>query len=411
MGLLSAVLRRTRVELLVGGLKTCHSTTLQAFKGRKQPKHSSTQSRSRVPKVIEFLSNYGLFTLKLMTVLVALAALGAFLSALVSQRQSSPHDGHLEVVKLNDRLEGDREVLRDASLDRHTLRLEIKRKRAADKAEQKAKKREHKKAAKTSPAAREEPQSAPAVYVLDFHGDLQASGVGALRREITAVLSVAQPQDEVVVRLDSGGGLVHSYGLGASQLQRIVDSGLKLTVCVDKVAASGGYMMACVGTQIIAAPFALLGSIGVVAQLPNFHRLLQKHDVDFELVTAGKHKRTLTIFGKNTEEGRHKFEQELEETHGAFKDFVQARRPQISIEDVATGEVWLGVQALPQKLVDRLATSDQYLGEACQRADVFEVKFQPKRTLQDRLSRTVEQSIQRMLLRAWEKSTQGMTRG
>ena len=109
-----------------------------------------------------------------------------------------------------------------------------------------------------------------------------------------------------------------AYGLAASQMQRIRDKKLKLTVCVDKVAASGGYMMAVVADKIIAAPFAVLGSIGVLAQVPNFHRLLKKHDVDFEMLTAGKYKRTLTMFGENTDKGREKFQEDIEDTHVLF---------------------------------------------------------------------------------------------
>ncbi len=358
--------------------------------------------------MIEFLSNYGLFTLKLVTVLVALAALGAFVSALVAQHQDHAADGHLEVTKLNDRMDADRRALRAALLDPQLLRLEAKQKRRRDKAEQKAKKREYQRALKQPVADADQAETKQTVYVLDFRGDLQASGVSTLRREITAVLAAARPSDEVVLRLESGGGLVHSYGLCASQLRRIVDADLKLTICVDKIAASGGYMMACVGHHLIAAPFAVIGSIGVVAQLPNFHRLLQKHDIDFEMVTAGKHKRTLTVFGKNTPEGRRKFEEEIEETHGLFKEFVRAQRPSVDVDQVGTGEIWFGTQAIERQLVDEVLTSDQYLRQACDRADVFEVRFQPKRRLQDRIATSLEQGVERVITRLWEKGTRSI---
>ncbi len=176
-----------------------------------------------------------------------------------------------------------------------------------------------------------------------------------------ALLSLATPKDEVVLRLESGGGMVHSYGLASSQLARIRQAGVPLTVCIDKVAASGGYMMACIGEKIISAPFAILGSIGVVAQLPNVNRLLKKHDIDFEVLTAGEYKRTLTVFGENTEKGREKFQEDLDITHQLFKNFVSRYRPQLAIDEVATGEVWLGVAALDKQLVDELQTSDEYL--------------------------------------------------
>ena len=209
-----------------------------------------------------------------------------------------------------------------------------------------------------------EPAAEPSrrrVFVLDFIGDLQASGVDALRQEVTAVLTRARSDDEVVVRVESAGGLVHGYGLVASQLNRIVAAGVRLTVCVDKVAASGGYLVACVADQILAAPFAVLGSIGVVAQIPNIHRLLKRHDVDVELLTAGKYKRTLTVLGENTEEGRQKFQHDLDATHALFKRHVAERRARLDIDSVATGEIWLGTDALAKGLIDRIQTSDEYL--------------------------------------------------
>ncbi|MCC6296070.1 MAG: protease SohB, partial [Pseudomonadales bacterium] len=209
-----------------------------------------------------------------------------------------------------------------------------------------------------------EPAAEPSrrrVFVLDFIGDLQASGVDALRHEVTAVLTRARGDDEVVVRVESAGGLVHGYGLVASQLNRIVAAGVRLTVCVDKVAASGGYLVACVADQILAAPFAVLGSIGVVAQIPNIHRLLKRHDVDVELLTAGKYKRTLTVLGENTEEGRQKFQHDLDATHALFKRHVAERRARLDIDSVATGEIWLGTDALAKGLIDRIQTSDEYL--------------------------------------------------
>lgn len=209
-----------------------------------------------------------------------------------------------------------------------------------------------------------EPAAEPSrrrVFVLDFIGDLQASGVDALRQEVTAVLTRARSDDEVVVRVESAGGLVHGYGLAASQLNRIAAAGIRLTVCVDKVAASGGYLVACVADQILAAPFAVLGSIGVVAQIPNIHRLLKRHDIDVELLTAGKYKRTLTVLGENTEEGRQKFQHDLDATHELFKRHVAERRVRLDIDGVATGEIWLGADALAKGLIDRIQTSDEYL--------------------------------------------------
>ncbi|MCY1432557.1 putative protease SohB [compost metagenome] len=214
---------------------------------------------------------------------------------------------------------------------------------------------------------------------------------------------MATAEDEVVLRLESGGGMVHGYGLAASQLARIRDAGVPLTVCVDKVAASGGYMMACIGQKILSAPFAILGSIGVVAQLPNVHRLLKKHDIDFEVLTAGEYKRTLTVFGENTEKGREKFQEDLETTHELFKGFVSRYRPQLSIDEVATGEIWLGQAALGKQLVDELQTSDEYLAARARVADVYQLNFVRKKTMQERFGVGVSVVIDRVLVTWWER--------
>lgn len=226
------------------------------------------------------------------------------------------------------------------------------------------------------------------VYVLDFHGDMKATAVQPLREEINALLTIAEKEDEVILRLESSGGLVHAYGLAASQLARIKEAGLKLTVCIDKVAASGGYMMACVADKILSAPFAVVGSIGVVAQVPNFHEFLEKHNVDVEIFTAGKYKRTVTMFGENKEENKQKFQEELEQTHTLFQDFVSQYRPQLELEKVATGEHWYGTDALNLKLVDELKTSDSYILELMKKHDIYVICSQQKPTLAEKLGLT-----------------------
>ncbi len=224
------------------------------------------------------------------------------------------------------------------------------------------------------------------VYVLDFKGDTAASAVEQLREEITLILATAKAgRDRVAVRLESPGGMVHGYGLAAAQLVRLRDAGFHLTICVDKVAASGGYMMACIGSDIISAPFAVVGSIGVVAQVPNFNRLLKEKHIDFELYTAGQFKRTVTMFGENTEEGKAKFEEELQQTHELFKHFVEKYRPKLNVEKVATGEHWYGNDALDLNLVDKLQTSDEYLLGLLQQHDVYVIETRKKPTLGEKL--------------------------
>ena len=229
------------------------------------------------------------------------------------------------------------------------------------------------------------------IFVLNFIGDIKASQVDNLREEVTAILTIANNKtDEVLLRLESPGGMVHGYGLAASQLQRITDSKLPLTISVDKVAASGGYMMACVANKIICAPFAIIGSIGVVAQLPNFNRFLKKHDIDFEQITAGEYKRTLTLFGENTEQGRNKMKAEVEEVHKLFKDFINMHRPQIDITKTATGEHWFATQAISLNLVDHIQTSDDYLLQQSKTKELYEISWIKKKNLKDKISTSIK---------------------
>ena len=241
------------------------------------------------------------------------------------------------------------------------------------------------------------------MWVIDFKGSMDAHEVSSLREEITAVLTVATPQDQVVVRLESPGGVVHGYGLAASQLQRIRDKQIPLTVAVDKVAASGGYMMACVANKIVAAPFAILGSIGVVAQIPNLNRFLKNKDIDIELHTAGQYKRTLTLLGENTDEGRQKFREELNETHHLFKDFVKEMRPSLDIDQVATGEHWYGSQAQEKGLVDEVGTSDELLLGLMDGRDVISVRFMQRKKMMDRFTGSAAESADNLMMRWWQR--------
>lgn len=335
---------------------------------------------------MEFFAEYAGFLARTLTVLLAVLVV-LVVVALLRQRERRG-TGQLQVRRLNEFYKSLRERLQESVLSKAQRKALHKAQARAEKLERKA---DHPK---------------PRVYVLDFDGDIKASAGESLRHEITALLSIATPQDEVVIRLESGGGMVHSYGLAASQLARIREAGIPLTVCIDKVAASGGYMMACLGERIIAAPFAIVGSIGVVAQMPNFHRLLQKHDIDFELHTAGQYKRTLTLFGENTDKGREKFQEELELTHRLFKDFVARYRPQLDIEAVATGEVWLGQTALDKQLVDELQTSDAYLTERARHAELLLLSYVERKSLQERVGLAASAMLDGVLLRWWSRLSQ-----
>jgi serine protease SohB len=330
---------------------------------------------------VEHLYEFLGFLARAATVVAAILIVLSSMAALAMKRQQQG-TGHIEIRKLNEHFQdlkyGVQEALIPASLVRKTRKQEEKTRRAADKA-----------AAKSLRSAPEAARRSR-VFVLDFNGDIQASAVKELREEITAVLTTATRDDEVIVRLESPGGLVHGYGLAASQLARVRDHGVPLTVSVDKVAASGGYLMAAVANRIVSAPFAVLGSIGVVAQIPNVHRLLKRHDVDVEVLTAGKYKRTLTVFGENTAEAREKFVEELEEVHKLFQSFVGVYRPNLALETVATGEAWHGQRALELGLVDELGTSDALLVARSENADLFEVRWVEHRRPIDRLLAQIE---------------------
>lgn len=249
------------------------------------------------------------------------------------------------------------------------------------------------------------------IYVLDFKGDMAASAVESLREEITLILSTAKAgRDRVVVRLESPGGMVHGYGLAAAQLVRLRDAGFHLTICVDKVAASGGYMMACIANEVVSAPFAIVGSIGVVAQVPNFNRLLKDNKIDFELYTAGQYKRTVTMFGENTEEGKAKFEEELQQTHALFKHFVEKYRPQLNVEKVATGEHWYGRDALDLNLVDKLQTSDEYLLHLLTQHDVYSIQTRKKPTLGEKLGLQAAQIADSLIPTVMNKVMEGLSK-
>ncbi len=319
------------------------------------------------------------FALKGVVVTVVFGVIAMIIASLVRRRRDS--GPRLEVRKLNERFESLGRALRTHVMGKKAYKAWLK--------------------AQKDPEASD---SKPKVFVLDFEGDLMATATASLREEVTAIASLAQASDEVVVRLESPGGAVPHYGLAAAQLARLKAHDIKLTVCIDRVAASGGYMMACVADSIIAAPFAIVGSIGVVAQVPNLHRLLKKHDVDYEEMTAGEFKRTVSFFGEISSKGRAKFQDQLEETHSLFKEFVKAHRPTLDVEQVATGEYWLGRRTIELGLVDRLATSDEYLLERAKTASLYRVAYHPKVEWRSRLSRfateAAETTVMKFLSRA-----------
>ncbi len=330
-----------------------------------------------------FFSEYGLFLAKTLTIVFAIVAVVTGIILLASRGRDMGRE-HLDIKKLNQKFEDMAETIKLNTLDKDELKKLEKTEKKQHKADEK-----RRKSGESAPRKR--------IYVLNFDGDIKASPLSSLRQEITAILTVASPDDEVFLNLQSGGGLVHAYGLAASQLMRLTQKKIPLTIAVDKIAASGGYMMACVADKIIAAPFSVIGSIGVIAQIPNFHRLLKKHDIEFEQLTAGEFKRTLTMFGENTDKAREKFKEELEDTHVLFKDFIKEHRPIIDIDKIATGEHWPAKRALELKLVDELITSDDFLLEQSKEKDLYEITYTIKKPLGVRMGWFIQSTIERLL--------------
>ncbi|MGY5956908.1 protease SohB [Kosakonia sp. BK9b] len=342
---------------------------------------------------MELLSEYGLFLAKIATVVIAIAVVAVLIVNLTQRKRQR---GELRITRLSEQYKEMQEEMAVSLLDSH-------QQKQWHKAQKKKQKLDARAAKAKAKAGELEANGKARVFVLDFKGSMDAGEVGSLREEITAVLTVVKPQDQVVLRLESPGGVVHGYGLAASQLQRLRDKQIPLTIAVDKVAASGGYMMACVADKIVAAPFAIIGSIGVVAQIPNFNRFLKSKEIDIELHTAGQFKRTLTLLGENTEEGRQKFRESLNETHDLFKDFVSKMRPELDIEQVATGEHWYGSQALDKGLIDAIGTSDELLLGLIEEHEVIGIRYQQRKKLMERFTGSAAESVDHLLMRWWQR--------
>ncbi len=332
--------------------------------------------------MLEALIHLGIFFFE---AVILVAAILILVSGLVAIASKSCHQPQLRIKKLNQFYQDAVKPLREALL----VKSERKKQR---KAEKKAKKK-----------AKKAPQTKPNLFVLDFAGDIKAKATQQLREEISAILMVAQPDDEVLLRLESAGGVMHGYGLAASQLQRLRDKNIRLTIAIDKVAASGGYMMACVADKIIAAPFAIIGSIGVVAQLPNFYRFLQNKKIDFEQLTAGEYKRTMTLFAENNDSDRAKMQDDINEAHQLFKDFVSEHRPTLNIEKVATGEHWFATQAKAFGLVDELRTSDDYLLSKLDSTNLLQLYSRTPKKLHEKLGAAAQGLGERAYHAIWRR--------
>jgi len=332
--------------------------------------------------MIEFFADYGLFLLKAITIVAAIVVV---IGTAAAAGKKASHQEGLEIESLNRKYQMLAAALKQAVMKKADWKAAAKADKERDKAEAKS------------------GEKRPRVFVIDFKGDLKASAVPSLREEVSALLEVATSDDQVIVRLENYGGVVHEHGLAASQLLRIRAREIPLTIAVDKVAASGGYLMACVANNIVAAPFAILGSIGVIAQLPNFNRMLDSHGIDFEQITAGKYKRNVTIFGKNTDEDRARLKEQLEDVHDLFKTAVSRYRPDLDLDKIATGEHWYGTRAIELGLVDEIKTSDDLLAGLAKDADLYRVAYKIKQPLQKRLLANVDGALDKVDNLNWRR--------
>jgi serine protease SohB len=350
---------------------------------------------------LEFLIDYGMFLAKAITIVLSIGVVAGLIASAGQKNKKGEKKGKIRVTQINEHIDGLRDTLRASILDKEQLKEIEKTEKKKIKAENKRKK---KATAKNTEGADNDDSATKRYFVVNFEGNIAADAVESLREEITAILSMATKNDEVILRLESPGGMVHAYGLASSQLLRIKNKNIPLTICVDKVAASGGYMMACLADRLVAAPFAIIGSIGVLVQLPNFYRVLKKYDVDYEIISAGEYKRTLTHFGEITNKGKDKVKEDVENIHQIFKDWVKTYRPSVEIDTIATGETWVGSQAKERYMVDDIKTSDECVIEACETYEVYEIKFEIKKPLQVRLANLLEESANRLISRGFGKS-------
>ena len=326
--------------------------------------------------LIELISNYGLFLLKTLTVVIGIIVILSF--ALSSKKSKS--EGNLVVTNVNEELDNLENNIKQNILNKKDFKKYVNDKKKNNKIAEKK------------------------LFILDFKGNIKASEIVSLRREISGILLSYTKGDEVILRLENSGGTVHEHGLAASQLKRIKDKKIPLTICVDKVAASGGYMMACVANKIVSSPFAIIGSIGVLAQVPNFNKLLKNKGIDFEQHTAGNYKRTVTMFGKNTEKDRKKLGEQLEDIHLLFKDFIVSQRKNIDIEKVATGEYWYGKSALKLNLIDEIMTSDEYILSIKDKFNIFHIKYKPVTSFADKISKVSSKIVNKLFYKFAQKN-------
>ena len=356
---------------------------------------------------LEYLIQYGMFLAKAVTIVVAIVIVVG--SASGNRQRKTGRKGQIKVTHLNEHFDDMKDTLRHSVLAKDQLKQVYKDEKKQAKLESKEQAKADREAAKKLNDVADDAINAELrkkrVYVINFTGNISADEVASLREEITAILTLAEPLDEVLLRLESPGGMVHAYGLASSQLLRIKSKKIPLTICVDKVAASGGYMMACLADRLVSAPFAIIGSIGVLVQLPNFHRVLKKNEVDYEIISAGEFKRTLTQFGEITQKGRDKVQEEVETMHDIFKAWIKEHRPSVEIDKIATGETWVGTQAKERYMVDEIKTSDDCIVGACEEADVYEVEYELPKSLQDKIGGAFQGAVEKLFSNWVGKST------
>lgn len=229
--------------------------------------------------------------------------------------------------------------------------------------------------------------------LLSFNGDINATEVIEFGRAVSMIVQMKDLVSEVYIIINSGGGVVNGYGLLASEIERLHYSEIETYALIDQVAASGGYMAACVANHVVAAPFAYIGSIGVVSEMPNFNQILSDNGINIEQHTAGKSKRTVTPLGKITDEDRNEFKKKLERIHRSFINHVSHYRNINDADEnknsiIFSGDYWIAEETVELELglVDEISTSQEFLLDKMKEYNIIEITFQENKTKKSKLS-------------------------
>ncbi len=204
---------------------------------------------------------------------------------------------------------------------------------------------------------------------------------GSIGSDSTARLVREAREDEnvraMVLRIDSGGGSAFASEVLLRELGQFRDSGKPLVVSLGSTAASGGYMLALAGEQIWASPTTLTGSIGVFSMFPTVQRSLDRVGINNDGVGTSWLAGQFRLDRELDARARRVLELTAANVYDRFVDAVAQRRglDAQSINAVAEGRVFSGVQALDNGLIDRLGDLDEAVASAADLAGLSPGSF------------------------------------